>query len=90
MAFRHRRSLLLRAWRTVPSAVTWPLQPGPIQDGNDRPLLQEAYKHEERALGAWLHGQRIRFRNGILSKEHEGKLDAVRLAETGRFRETAA
>jgi hypothetical protein len=27
-------------------------------------------------LGAWLHGQRISFRKGTLSKEHERKLDA--------------
>ncbi|WP_364397705.1 helicase associated domain-containing protein [Pseudarthrobacter sp. LMD1-1-1.1] len=46
------------------------------QEGNDWPLLQKASSEEERVLGAWLHGQRIRFRNGTLTKEHERKLDA--------------
>ncbi|MGN7150736.1 helicase associated domain-containing protein [Arthrobacter sp. SAFR-179] len=46
------------------------------QDGKDWPLYQQASGEEERALGAWLHGQRISFRNGTLSKEHERKLDA--------------
>ena len=46
------------------------------QDGNDWPLYQKASSEEERALGAWLHGQRISLRNGTLSKDHEGKLDA--------------
>ncbi|GAA2551075.1 hypothetical protein GCM10009861_08510 [Neomicrococcus aestuarii] len=46
------------------------------QDGNDWPLYQKASSEEERVLGMWLHGQRISFRNGTLSKEHEGKLDA--------------
>ena len=46
------------------------------QDGNDWPLYQKASTEEERVLGSWLHGQRISFRNGTLSKEHEGKLDA--------------
>jgi Helicase associated domain len=45
------------------------------QDGNDWPLHQKASSEEERALGAWLHGQRINFRKGTLTKEHEGKLD---------------
>lgn len=46
------------------------------QDGNDWPLYQNGSSEEDRVLGMWLHGQRISFRNGILSKEHEGKLDA--------------
>lgn len=45
------------------------------QEGNDWPLPQKASNEEERVLGSWLHGQRIKLRKGTLTKEHEGKLD---------------
>jgi hypothetical protein len=46
------------------------------QDGNAWPLHKKAPSEEERVLGVWLHGQRISFRKGTLTKEREGKLDA--------------
>jgi Helicase associated domain len=46
------------------------------QNGNDWPLHRKAASEEERVLGSWLHGQRIKLRKGTLTKEHQGKLDA--------------
>ncbi|MHA7297700.1 helicase associated domain-containing protein [Pseudarthrobacter sp. MDT3-1] len=44
--------------------------------GNDWPLHKKASTEEERVLGVWLHGQRIKYRQEILTEEREATLNA--------------